>query len=660
MIRPTGFRARLLGLGLALGAAFLALGGRAFELTVMLGPGLRERADDQHFRWVTVTGPRGDIFDRHGNLLASSLEVPSIFAHPRQVDDLDAASRTLAKVLDLRPAVVRARLDSSRRFVWLERQVLPRQAESLADAGLAGIGQVREPKRFYPRKQLGAHVLGYVNIDARGQAGLELALDETMRGAARRVEVGRTGRGRILHLRPVEQAPTLAGRRVQLTLDVRIQDIVERELALGVERAGAVGGVAIVADPSTGEILALANVPTFDPNDPPERRGRDWVRRTRDQAVTSMYEPGSTLKAVLAATALETGVTTIDETFFCENGRYRYGDRWIHDSHPHGWLSFAEVIEVSSNICASKVATRLGAERYYRYLRAFGFGQRTGIELPGEAPGILRPVESWAPIDLATHSFGQGIAVTPLQMVAAFGAIANGGVLMRPYVVRRIVAPDGTVEATQPTPVRRVVSERAARLTAELLRRAVEDEEGTGSRARLGVVTVAGKTGTAQKPRPDGRGYSDKRIGSFIGFVPAEQPRMVILVLIDEPKTTGYGGVVAAPVFRAIAAETLPLLDIPSPAPEPIVPKAVLASAPSDAERRATPTAAAGAADDRVPSLLGLSLREALTRAHADAWSVDVAGFGYVAAQVPAPGGHVPAERRLALTLRADAERRVR
>lgn len=659
MIRPTGFQARLLLLGLAMATAFLVLGARAFQLTVLLGPDLRARADGQQRRWVTVTGPRGDIFDRNGNLLASSLEVPSVFAHPRQVGDVETASRVVAETLGMSQAAARARLASPRRFVWLERQVLPRRAEALAAAALPGIGQVREPKRFYPQKRLAAHVLGYVNIDARGQAGLELALDEEMRGEERRVAVGRTGRGRILHMRPVDPTPTLAGRRVQLTIDVRIQAIAERELALGVERARAVGGVAIVADPATGEILALANVPTFDPNDPPGRRGREWLRHTKDQAVISVYEPGSTFKAMLAATALETGVTNVDETFFCENGRYRYGNRWIHDSHGHGWLSFGEVIQVSSNICTTKVATRIGADRYHRYLRAFGFGERTGIELPGEVPGILRPVDAWASIDLATHSFGQGVAVTPLQMVAAFGAIANGGVLMRPHVVRRIVAPDGTVEATAPTPVRRVVSERAARLTAELLRRAVEEEGGTGSRARLGTVPVAGKTGTAQKPREDGRGYSQKRIGSFVGFVPADRPRIVILVLIDEPRTTSYGGVVAAPVFRAIAAETLPLLDVPSPAPEPLVPEAVLASAPSGPESLAPPPEEPSTGD-RVPSLLGLSLREALTRAHASAWAVDVEGSGYVTAQAPAPGARVPEERRLALTLGADMERRLR
>src|SRR5439155_458252 len=282
------------------------------------------------------------------------------------------------------------------------------------------------------------------------------------------------------------------------------------------------------------------------------------------------------------------------ELFFCERGRFQTAGRAIHDTHPYGWLSFAEVIQYSSNIGAAKVGERLGRERYHRYLRAFGFGGRTGIELPGETPGIVRPVQRWTHVDLATLSFGQGVSVTPVQMAAAFAAIANGGTLLRPFVVKRVVAPDGEVVLeNEPTAVRRVVSTRSARTTTELLRRVVEHEGGTGTKARLEDFPVAGKTGTAQKVDPSTGVYSSKRIGSFVGFVPADEPRAVILVLIDEPSTSSYGGVVAAPVFRAIAAGVLKRLGVEPPAP------IVLARAPRGAPQkpgaRRARTAARGA-----------------------------------------------------------------
>jgi cell division protein FtsI (penicillin-binding protein 3) len=446
----------------------------------------------------------------------------------------------------------------------------------------------------------------------------------------------------------------MSGNGVELTIDSRIQAVVERELLQGVRTAKAVAGVAIVGDPHTGEILALANVPTFDPNTDLGTRDGAWQKRTLNRAIFTPYEPGSTLKAVFAAAALEEGAVTPAEHFFCENGRFKFGKWWIRDSHPHGWLSFTEVIRYSSNICTAKVAARVGAARYYRYLRDFGFGQRTGVEVPGESRGILRPVESWATVDLATHSFGQGIAVTPLQMVAAFGAIANGGTLMQSYVVRRIVGADGrTVRENRPVAVRRVLGERAAALTTELLRGVVEEEGGTGRQARLDGVHVAGKTGTAQKSREDGRGYSSKRVASFIGFVPSDRPRAVILVLVDEPGTTSYGGVVAAPVFRAIAGEVLDLLDVPLQRDVPLLPSAP--SAPRRAERPEAPALPEG--EGHVPRLVGLSVREALTRAHEQRWDVQLEGWGYVAVQRPAPGARAPEDRRLVLTLNADGGR---
>src|SRR5207253_921031 len=352
------------------------------------------------------------------------------------------------------------------------------------------------------------------------------------------------------------------GSRVELTLDAGIQDVTERELAAGVAAAKAAGGAALVLDPPTSEVLPLANVPAFDPKQPGRRHDRGWRDRVRNRAITDPYEPGSTFKAMLAAAAIEERVVKPTDMFFCENGRYQVG-RWrIHDAHRHGWLSFAQVIQYSSNIGATKVAERLGAERYYRYLRAFGFGARTGIELPGETPGILRPVERWARIDLATHSFGQGVSVTPLQMAVAFAAIANGGLLVRPYLVRRVLTPEGDVVlANEPAVVRRVVSARTAGTVLK----------------RLGVESPALPLQMASAPA---------------GRAPRKTPALA----------------------RSARTATAP-------------------------------------AEPSTPSFLGLWRREALTRAYAAGWDVQVSGIGYVSEQSPPPGAPLVPERRLALRL---------
>ena len=488
----------------------------------------------------------------------------------------------------------------------------------------------------------------------------------------------RDARGREFLRTGLSDAPT-QGARVDLTLDTEIQALTERELAAGVGAAKAVGGAAVVLDPMTGEVLALANFPTFNPNDRTDWANPRHKDRIRNRALTDPYEPGSTFKAVLAAGAIEAGIVKPTDRFFCENGAWHVGKWTVHDSHSHGWLSFAEVIQFSSNIGAAKVGDRLGRERYGPWLRSFGFGQRSGVELPDESPGIMRNEKSWARIDLLTQSFGQGISVTPMQMAVAYAAIANGGQLMRPFIVRRITGPNGDVTLEhEPTPIRRVMSQRTAQVTTELLRRVVEEKGGTGSRARLDDFTVAGKTGTAQKVDPRTRAYSSKRIGSFVGFVPADHPRAVILVLIDEPSTSSYGGVVAAPVFRNIASGVMQALRVtperaPQPAtdgprvqqakgkgkdqaaakvklaraqpapPLPPMPPPVAAVPPADAPPRPGP-----------PGYLGLSLREALTREHAAGWTVAINGTGWVAEQHPVPGAPLGEDRRIALELRQD------
>ena len=624
---------------------------RALDLAVLRGPALARLAAMQHHQRIELLPHRGPILDRSGDPLALSVDVPSIYVRPRELRAAGAGARlpALAAALHMPPRALRAKLASSQPFVWLKRQALPREAETVARLELRGVYTVTEGRRFYPHGNLAAHVLGFVGVDSQGLEGLEQRYDRVIRGEAQYLEFDRDARGREMFTGGVGAA-TDQGNRLELTLDAAIQEATERELQSGVAAARAVGGAAVVLDPATGEVLALANVPTYNPNEPGDAADRRWRDRVRNRAITDPYEPGSTFKAVLAAAAIEEHLVTPGELFFCEHGRFQAGGRTIHDAHPYGWLSFAEVIQFSSNIGATKVGERLGRDRYHRYLRAFGFGNRTGIELPGETPGIMRPVESWSRIDLATLSFGQGVSVTPLQMSTAFAAIANGGTLLRPYVVRRIVAPGGEVVLeNEPTAVRRVISTRSARTTTELLRRVVEEEGGTGTKARLEEFPVAGKTGTAQKVDPTTGGYSSKRIGSFAGFVPADEPRAVILVLIDEPSTSSYGGVVAAPVFRAIAAAVLKRLGVEPPAPT------VVARAPRavPATPRAKPASreAATPANAETPSFLGLSLREALARAQASGWQVRVTGTGYVAAQEPMPGTPLLSVHQLALRL---------
>lgn len=635
---------------------FVLLGLRAIDIAVVRGPVLARQAAQQHRQRVELVPHRGPIVDRDGETLALSLAVPSIYLRPRAVAGQEAQLPALASALGLPVREVRSKAASKQPFVWLKRQVLPREADAVARLALRGVETVAEGRRFYPHHSLAAHVLGFVGVDAQGLEGLERRFDRAIRGDSHALEFDRDARGREMFTRGV-QAPPDEGSRIELTLDAAIQDATERELAAGVKAAKAVGGAAIVLDPATGEVLALANVPTFNPNQPDQATDRSWRYRIRNRAITDPYEPGSTFKAILAAVAIEEKVVRPNEMFFCENGRYRIGKWTIHDAHRHGWLTFAEVVQYSSNIGVSKVADRLGRDRYYRYLQTFGFGQRTGIELPGETPGILRPVATWARIDLATHSFGQGVSVTPLQMAVAFGAIANGGLVMHPYVVRRVVTPHGQVaEEHRPVVVRRAVSPRTADIVTSLLRRVVEEKGGTGSKARLDDFPVAGKTGTAQKVNLETGGYSSKRIGSFVGFVPADRPRAVIVVLIDEPGTSSYGGVVAAPVFRAIAGAVLKRLGV-EPAPAPVE-MASLRAAPAkrnDRSVRAVPAAAArvGAVveADAMPSFLGLSLREAVNRARAAGWNVEVSGVGYVSEQYPPPGSPLALDRRLALRL---------
>ncbi|MGH7828824.1 MAG: penicillin-binding protein, partial [Candidatus Binatia bacterium] len=371
-----------------------------------------------------------------------------------------------------------------------------------------------------------------------------------------------------------------------------------------------------------------------------------------NRAVTDSHEPGSTFKSILAAAALEEGIVGKEDLFYCEFGKYHYAGRVIHDTHEYGWLPFYKIIQYSSNIGVTKVAEKLKRERYYKYIERFGFGQPTGIDLPGEAAGKVRPLSQWSPIDLATHSFGQGLAATPIQMVMAYAAIANGGFLMRPFVVRRVVGPEGNIiVANQPHVVRRVISERTARLLTSILKGAVTDGA-TGVMAGVEGFEVAGKTGTAQKPDLIHGGYeAKKRIASFIGFVPADDPRLVLLVLVDEPELNVYGGVVAAPVFQSIARGALRQLNVMPEKGEPLPLPESAEDFPVRAASRGEYGAAKAENNLEIPDFAGLSLREAAQKARILKLQVEIRGHGYVVKQTPAPGVALRPGQKLFLEL---------
>jgi cell division protein FtsI (penicillin-binding protein 3) len=476
---------------------------------------------------------------------------------------------------------------------------------------------------------------------------LELQYNDYIRGEAGSSLIEFDAKRRGVLVQGVEESRIPPGADLHLTLDSAIQHLAEKELESAIVKNRAKAGVAIVADPFTGELLAVANYPTFDPN----MFSTQGKERARNRAIADSYEPGSTFKTILAAAVLEEGVVGKEDLFYCEMGRYAYAGRIIHDAHPYGWLPFSKILQVSSNICFTKVAEKLNKERYFRYIEKFGFGKPTGVDMPGEVAGILRNHESWAAIDLATHAFGQGISATPLQMTMAYAAVANGGFLMRPYVVRRVTGPKGeALRENQPHVVRRVISERAARALASMLKE-VTSEGGTGTMASLEGFDVAGKTGTAQKADLVHGGYSKKRVASFVGFVPADEPRLVVMVVVDEPEASVYGGVVAAPAFGNIARGALRHLAVAPRNPDRMPVVTAAAKPPLQRPRTKETTPDSDSRQNGAPDFLGLSLREAVEKARAIKVKVKMHGHGHVIKQDPLPGAAWSENGELVLNL---------
>ena len=638
--RQRWFRARVAFLGLCLlGMATLVVV-RAFHLQVASGDRLREMAEDQHLRKLRVSPRRGAIYDRHGAELAVSADVDSVYANPRRLKAMEQnpklVARRLSQALDVDAAVLEKRLSSDRYFVWIERRVTPHEASRVRELDIPGVELTTESRRYYPNRHLGAHLIGFADIDGRGIEGIELAYEDQLRGFDRRVDAIRDRRGQVVFADDMEDDRTMQGQNVVLTIDKTIQHVAERELALGVRTFEARGGSVVVMDPSTGEILALANYPPFNPNEP----SKHPTAHRRNRALVDRFEPGSTVKPFTMAAALAAGAVKPNQSINCENGVARIGGRRLHDAHPYEWLTPTQILAHSSNIGTAKIALDLGKKDLYRAFRRFGFGEPTGIGVPGETAGILRHYRRWYEIDTANISFGQGMSVTNVQLATAMGAIANGGQLMQPMLVRRMTDGHGaTIEENKPRVRRQVVPRRIAKLVGQMLT-AVTEPGGTAVEAGVDGYLVAGKTGTAQKADYVKGGYAkDKWLASFIGFLPAERPAVVISVVIDEPVIAHYGGTVAGPVFRRIAEVTLRHMGIAPEGRQAILEKkkeqrkAVGAADPEPIEKEDVEKG-----QSAVPDVRSLPLRQAVIALHAQSLVPEVSGSGVVVSQEPPPG----------------------
>ncbi|HLV21132.1 MAG TPA: penicillin-binding transpeptidase domain-containing protein [Polyangiaceae bacterium] len=653
--------------GLALALGLLVAGG--WDLMVQDGAAWRELAEKQRQRRLHVVPKRGTIYDRNGGALAVSVEVPSVSmdavellrgVSPQKIPVVarDAANR-IGRVLSIDPARVERKILAKRRFTWLKRRITAKEADEIRALGSAeGDRRVRglvvegEGRRYHPRRELLGPLLGFVAPDGEGKDGLELSMNKELKGHVEQLRGLRDRSGRLLFADGVQDEQALAGHNLYLTIDQGIQYVAERELSAAARTFEAAGGSVVVVDPKTGELLAMASWPGYNPNDYTESE----PGQRRDRSVTDVFEPGSTMKIFTVAAGLSTGVITPTQKLYCEKGAMRVDNVVIRDTHPAEWLTISRILAISSNICSAKIGISMGGDKLYEAFRRFGFGQETGVPLPGESSGTLRPRgRSWVQVETAAAAFGQGISVTNLQMAMAVAAVANGGELLQPSIIKKVTTATGeVVREHSPLVRRRVVPRWVARAMAEMLV-AVTEGEGTGVEAAIDGYQVAGKTATAQKTDPATGRYSlDKYIASFVGFVPANDPVVAIAVTIDEPMVDHAGGSVAAPVFRRVAQMALKYRGL-TPRQSDRVDVAELSTRPDPAhlayevlrqrEGKAPPVQVVAATKQavsdgkvRLPDMTGWPVRQAIKHAVELGLSPTVEGTGLLARQQPGPG----------------------
>ncbi|HEX3774405.1 MAG TPA: penicillin-binding protein [Polyangiaceae bacterium] len=663
-----------LGLGLVVSAGY--------DLMIGDGAAWRELAESQRQRRLHVAPKRGGVYDRNGGALAVSVEVPSVSMDavellrgvPSQqvpVVARDAANR-IAAVLGIDAAQVERRILAKKRFAWLKRQISADEADkiralsedALGDKKIRGLVVEGEGRRYYPRRELAGPLLGFVAPDGEGKDGLEYALNDDLKGNAEQLKGLRDRSGRLLFSDGIEDDRAFAGHNVYLTIDQGIQYVAEHELQAAARTFEAAGGSVVVVNPYTGEILALASYPDFNPNDYTESQ----PEQRRNRAISDSFEPGSSMKMFTVAAGLADSVITPTQKLYCEKGVMQIDNVTIRDTHPSEWLTITQVLALSSNICAAKIGLGLGESKLYEALRRFGFGQESGLPFPGESPGTLRPrARPWVQVETASAAFGQGIGVTNVQMAMAAAALANGGELMEPMLVRKVTTSSGeVVREVAPHVRRRVVSKEVARAVAEMLV-AVTEGEGTGVEAAIDGYRVAGKTATAQKTDPATGRYSiDKYIASFVGFVPAEKPVVAIAVTVDEPMVEHAGGAVAAPIFRHVAQMALKLsgltpkstehTDVASltrtPDPANLTYDALReAEGKKPAVQEVLPTGVVPAGKVRIPNLTGSPAREAVKQMIELGVVPRVKGSGLIVTQQPPPGSVVDKASEVILVL---------
>ena len=610
---------------------------RLIVLQIVQHDELVARAERQQMSTVPAPAKRGEIFDRNGRLLAYSVDADTIYAVPTEIGDAVKTASALCEALDdctkKSREELKERLSSDRAFVYVKRRATPTQAKRVLALDLDGIGFRKESKRFYPNRELAANLLGYVGVDNVGLAGVEATYDKTVRGREGKVLVQTDARRHVFSR--LERSPT-AGASIELTIDEQLQYIAEREVRAGVLAARADAGTAVVMDPHTGDILAMASWPTFNPND--YAGASDAERRNR--AVQDLYEPGSTFKLVTASAAIEEGVIRPTDMVDVSAGSIRFGHRVVNDMHRYDQLSFAEVLIKSSNVGAIKVGLKLGAERMNLYVRRFGFGRPSSPDFPGESPGIVWEASKLNDSALASVSMGYQVGVTPLQMAAAASVIANGGTLYEPHVVRAVVKGNQRT-LVPPKAVRRAILPETAATLTDIMEHVVLD--GTAKGARLVSYNVAGKTGTADK-LVNGRYSPYQQNVSFVGFVPSRNPVLTVIVMVDSPRVGGdTGGAIAAPIFKRIADASLRRLGV-TPTINPAPPVIVARNGDENLTPVTAPMVAPGVvalpsdAETGIPDLTGMSAREALRELARAGLTARMRGAGVVVEQDPPAG----------------------
>ncbi len=535
---------------------FVAVIFRLADIMLLNHQWFLDKAREQQIRKEIVPVRRGIIFDRKGRELAINLDTESVYCDPAEITSPDRVAVALSRTINDKPGVLLTRLSGNGRFNWIERKVAIEETRRIRDMKLEGIGFVPEIKRFYPEGSLASQIIGFVGVDNNGLEGVEKSYDKYLSAVSERVSVLRDARGNALS---EGMRKEVKGNNVILTIDEGLQYIVEKKLDEAVEQWKAASATVIMMDPRTGEVLAMASRPTYDLNNAAEVA----PAKRRNRAVTDCYEPGSTFKIVVGTAALEEGIVNPETRFDCSAGYVELGGKKIKDAERHGVLTFKEIIQKSSNVGTIKVGLNLGRDKIYSYIRKLGFGEKTGFDLGGEASGWIRPPARWSGTSIGAISIGQEVAVTPLQVLRAYAAVANGGFLVRPHVVSAISSPAGAVIYKADNESERIISERTVKTFKNILK-TVTEEGGTATGAAIDGNEVAGKTGTAQLVDPVTKRYSkDKYVSSFVGFVPADNPRIAMIVVIHEPKGAIYGGLVAGPVFKQIANEALSYLSVP-------------------------------------------------------------------------------------------------